>query len=144
LQGAGGTRVRIDLNDVLWMRDLPGAVINKAELVVPFDADTKFAQLDSVNVVYEKSEGLYSLTGDFVRNPGGNFRKAPGYYRFNVTNHVQSILAGEISNTELLMVASPRVSGLYNTLGTRRTLLHGTEFSDDQKLNTRLIITYSY
>ena len=144
LQGAGGTRVRIDLNDVLWMRDLPGAVINKAELVVPFDTDTKFAQLDSVNVVYEKSEGLYSLTADFVRNPGGNFRKAPGYYRFNVTNHVQSILAGEISNTELLMVASPRVSGLYNTLGTRRTLLHGTEFSDDQKLNTRLIITYSY
>jgi hypothetical protein len=144
LQGAGGTRVRIDLNDVLWMRELPGAVINKAELVVPFDAETKFLPLDSVNVVYEKSEGIYALTADFARNPGGNFRKAPGYYRFNVTTHVQSILAGEISNTELLMVASPRVAGLYNSLGTRRTLLHGTEFSDDQTLNTRLVITYSY
>jgi hypothetical protein len=144
LQGAGGTRVRLDLNDVLWMRELPGAVINKAELVVPFDSETKFAPLDSVNVVYEKSEGIYALTADFARNPGGNFRKAPGYYRFNVTTHVQSILAGEISNTELLMVASPRVAGLYNSLGTRRTLLHGTDFSDDQSLNTRLVITYSY
>jgi hypothetical protein len=144
LQGAGGTRVRIDLNDVLWMRELPGAVINKAELVVPFDSETKFLPLDSVNVVYEKSEGIYALTADFARNPGGNFRNAPGYYRFNVTTHVQSILAGEISNTELLMVASPRVAGLYNSLGTRRTLLHGTEFSDDQTLNTRLVITYSY
>ncbi|MFM7234009.1 MAG: DUF4270 family protein [Flavobacteriales bacterium] len=144
LQGAGGTRVRIDLNDVLWMRELEHPIINKAELVVPFDADTKFAQLDSVNVVYEKSEGAFALTADYGRNAGGNFRKSPGYYRFNVTNHIQSILAGEIETTELLMVAGPRVAGLYNSLGIRRTLIHGPSFSDDHTLNTRLVITYSY
>jgi hypothetical protein len=144
LQGGGGTRVRIDLQDVLWMRELAHPIINKAELVVPFDADTKFDQLDSVNVVYEKSEGAFALTADYGRNAGGNFRKSPGYYRFNVTNHIQSILAGEIENTELLMVAGPRVAGLYNTLGIRRTLIHGPAFSDDHTLNTRLVITYSY
>ncbi len=144
LQGGGGTRVRVDLQDVLWMRNLPNVVINKAELVVPFDANTKFARLDSVNVVYEKSAGLYSLTADFGRNAGGNFRQAPGYYRFNITNHVQSLLVGEIENTELLMVASPRVAGLYNSIGVRRSLLRGVSFSDDRQLNTRLVITYSY
>jgi len=144
LQGGGGTRVRIDLNDVLWMRNLPNVIINKAELVVPFDADTKFDRLDSANVVFEKSAGIYALTSDYGSNAGGNFRQAPGYYRFNITNHVQSLLVGEIENTELLMVASPRVAGLYNSLGVRRSLLRGASYSDDQSLNTRLVITYSY
>jgi hypothetical protein len=144
LQGGGGTRVRVNLNDVLWMRNLPNVLINKAELVVPFDADTKFDRLDSVNVVFEKSPGQFALTADFGRNAGGNFRQAPGYYRFNITNHVQSLLVGEIENTELLMVASPRVAGLYNSIGVRRSLLRGTSFSEDQTRNTRLVITYSY
>jgi hypothetical protein len=144
LQGGGGTRVRVDLSDVLWMRELPSTIINKAELVVPFDTDTKFEQLDSVNVVYEKSDGIYSLTTDFVRNAGGNFRRSPGYYRFNITNHVQSLLSGEIENAEMLMVASPRVAGAYNSLGVRRSVLRGPSYSDDDTRNTRLVITYSY
>jgi hypothetical protein len=126
------------------MRSLPNVVINKAELVVPFDADTKFDRLDSANVVFEKSAGIYALTSDYGSNAGGNFRQAPGYYRFNITNHVQSLLVGEIENTELLMVASPRVAGLYNSLGVRRSLLRGASYSDDHTLNTRLVITYSY
>jgi hypothetical protein len=144
LQGGGGTRVRVDLSDVMWMRELPNAVINKAELVVPFDTDTKFAQLDSVNVVYEKSDGVYALTTDFVRNAGGNFRRSPGNYRFNITTHVQSLLSGEIENTEMLMVASPRIAGAYNSLGVRRSVLRGPAYSDENTRNTRLVITYSY
>ena len=144
LQGGGGTRVRVNLHDVDWMREIPNAIINKAELVVPFDADTKFDALDSVNVVYEKSDGLFALTADYGRNSGGNFRKSPGYYRFNITKHVQSLLAGEITTTDLLMVANPRVAGLYNTLGIRRSLLRGTAYDADKTRNTRLVITYSY
>jgi hypothetical protein len=144
LQGGGGTRVRVNLEDALWMRELPDVIINKAELVVPFDAETKFAALDSVNVVYEKTDGQFALTADYGRNAGGNFRKAEGYYRFNITTHIQSLLAGEVTATDLLMVATPRVAGLYNTLGTRRTLLRGPAFNNDRTLNTRLVVTYSY
>jgi len=144
LQGGGGTRVRVNLSDVQWMRELPNVIINKAELVVPYDAETKFSSIDSVNVVYEKLEGIFALTADYGRNSGGNFRRSPGHYRFNITSHVQSILSGEIETTELLMVASPRVAGIYNSLGTRRTVLRGPSFNNDDALNTRLVITYSY
>jgi hypothetical protein len=144
LQGGGGTRVRVDLNDVLWLRQNPDVVINNAELVVPYDAYSKYALLDSVNVVYEKSDGLFSLTADVFRYPGGNFDKRTGYYRFNITSHVQSILLGEIDETELIMVAGPRVSGLYNSMGVRRATLRGPEHSVDPSMNTRLVITYSY
>lgn len=144
LQGGGGTRVRVKLSDVQWMRELPNVIINKAELVVPYDAETKFSSIDSVNVVYEKLDGVFALTADYGRNAGGNFRRSPGHYRFNITSHVQSILSGEIETTELLMVASPRVAGIYNSLGTRRTVLRGPSFNNDDALNTRLVITYSY
>jgi hypothetical protein len=144
LQGGGGTRVRLDLNDVLWLRQNPDVVINNAELVVPYDAYSKYALLDSVNVVYEKSDGLFSLTADVFRYPGGNFSRRPGYYRFNITSHVQSIMLGEIDETELIMVAGPRVSGLYNSLGVRRASLMGPAHGVDPTMNTRLVVTYSY
>jgi len=144
LQGGGGTRVRLDLRDVLWLREKPDAIINSAELIVPFDTDTKYALLDSVNLVYQKSEGLFSLTADVFRNPGGNFDKRSGYYRFNITSHVQSLLLGEIEETELVMVAGPRVRGLYNSMGVRRASLMGPEYGSDPTMNTRLVITYSY
>lgn len=144
LQGGGGTRVDVDLSDVLWLREVPNVTINKAELVVPYDGDTKFKPLDSLTLVYEKEPDVYTLTADHARNSGGNFRKAEGYYRFNVTNHVQSLLVGELTNTRVKLVANPRVGGLYNTLGTRRSVLRGPQWSDDQTRNMRLVITYSY
>jgi len=144
LQGGGGTRVNVDISDVLWMREIPNVTINKAELVVPFDAQTKFSVVDSLTMVFEKQEGIFSLIADYVRNPGGNFVKSEGYYRFNMTHHVQDLLSGEIENAELKLVAKPRVGGLYNTLGTRRSVLQGPAFGSDNTQNMRLVITYSY
>jgi hypothetical protein len=144
LQGGGGTRIDVELADVLWLREVPNVTINKAELVVPYDAQTKFKPLDSLTMVYEKEPDVFTLTADYARNQGGNFRKAPGYYRFNMTNHIQSLLVGELTNTRVKLVANPRVGGLYNTLGTRRSVLRGPQWSDDQTLNMRLVITYSY
>jgi hypothetical protein len=144
LQGGGGTRVDVDLADVMWLREVPNVTINLAELVVPYDADTKFKPLDSLTLVYEKEPDVFVLTADYARNSGGNYRKAPGYYRFNITNHVQSLLVGELTNTRVKLVANPRVGGLYNTLGTRRSILRGPLWSDDRSRNMRLVITYSY
>jgi hypothetical protein len=144
IQGGGGTRVSIDFSDVLWMRQIPNVTINKAELVVPFDAQTKYNVVDSLTMVYEKTDGFFSLISDYGRNPGGTFRKAEGYYRFNMTHHLQSLLVGEIDDTALKLVANPRVGGLYNTLGTRRSILRGPAFSGDNTQNMRLVITYSY
>jgi hypothetical protein len=144
IQGGGGTRVNVDFADVMWMRDIPNVTINKAELVVPFDAQSKYRVVDSLTMVYEKLDGVFALIADYARNPGGNFRKAEGYYRFNMTHHLQSLLVGEIENTALKLVANPRVGGLYNTLGTRRSLLRGPAFSGDNTQNMRLVITYSY
>jgi len=49
-----------------------------------------------------------------------------------------------LTNTRVKLVANPRVGGLYNTLGTRRSILRGPLWSDDQSRNMRLVITYRY
>ena len=143
LQAGGGTRVRVNIGDVRWLQR-PGVVINKAELVLPYQSDWKLAPVDSVNVIYEKTPGNFSLTNDSYLNPGGNFRKSATYYRFNITNHVQSMISGELEQNELLLVASPRVSGYYNSMGVRRSVLNGPQFQpEDNTQNMRLVVTYS-
>jgi len=143
LQSGGGTRVRINIGDVRWLQR-PGVIINKAELVLPYQSDWKLATVDSLNVIYEKTAGSYALTNDSYLNAGGNFRKLSDYYRFNITNHVQSMINGDIAQDELLVVATPRIAGYYNSMGVRRSVLKGPNFMpEDHTQNMRLVVTYS-
>lgn len=145
LQCAGGTRLRLNIGDVRWLNMYDGVTINKAELIVPFFSDSKLAEIDTLTMVYETDPDEFSLTGDYARNSGGNFRKASGYYRFNITNHVQQMLLNEIETDELIIAANPRIPNYYNSIGTRRSLIHGPEYSaDDPSQNMRLVITYSH
>jgi len=145
LQATGGTRMRINIGDVRRLAEIPGLTINKAELMLPFDDDQKLPAIDTLNVVYETEPEAFSFTRDFARNPGGNFRKEIGYYRFNLTSHIQHMLLNNIDADEVLVVVSPRVRGIFNSCGVRRSILHGTAFDPSNKTqNLRLVITYTY
>lgn len=145
LQATGGTRMRIDLGDVHRLAQIPGIAINKAELVMPYDDDTKFPGIDTLTVVYETEPGVYAATRDYSRNSGGNFRNEGGYFRFNLTSHIQHMLLNDIPTDEVLVVVNPRVRGLYNSCGVRRSVVHGTQFDPtDNTQNLRLVITYTY
>ncbi len=145
LQSTGGTRMRVDIGDVRRLAEIPGITINKAELVMPYVDDDKFNLIDTLNVVYETEPDVFTVTSDFKRNVGGNFRKEIGYYRFNITSHIQQMLMNEIDTDQLLVVVNPRVRGTYNSSGVRRSIVHGPDFDPaDRTRNMRLVITYTY
>jgi hypothetical protein len=145
LQASGGTRLRINIGDVRRLAEIPGITINKAELVMPYYSDQKLTEIDTLTVVYETEPGIFAATRDASRNIGGNFRKEAGYYRFNLTSHIQHMLLNNISADEVLVAVNPRIRGIYNSCGVRRTIVHGTDFNDaDHTQNLRLVITYTY
>jgi hypothetical protein len=145
LQASGGTRLRINIGDVRRLAQIPGITINKAELVMPYYSDEKLTEIDTLTVVYETEPGVFSATRDASRNIGGNFRKEAGYYRFNLTSHIQHMLLNNINSDEVLIAVNPRIRGIYNSCGVRRTIVHGTDFNDaDNTQNLRLVITYTY
>jgi hypothetical protein len=145
LQATGGTRMRINIGDVRRLGEIPGITINKAELILPYDDDSKFAGIDTLTIVYEREPDVFSATRDFSRNSGGNFRNDDGYFRFNLTSHIQHMLLNNIANDEVLVVVNPRVRGLFNSSGVRRSIVHGTHFdAEDNTQNLRLVVTYTY
>ena len=143
LQGGGGTRVQIDIGDALRLKDLGPITINKAELVVPFSSSEKLEELDSVGISYRTLDGGYSLLPDAFSTPGGQFRRTTHYYRFAITSFLQALVNGEHNQTELVLSASGRLPGLYNSLGIKRSILAGPGFSADTTQNLRLLVTYS-
>jgi len=143
IQGGGGTRVQIDIADVLKLRQLAPMTINKAEIVVPFNSYEKLEELDSIGISYRTLEGGYALLPDALSTPGGQFRKTSHYYRFAITSFLQELVNGEHNQTELVLSASGRLAGLYNSLGINRSVLSGPGFSADTTQNMRLLVTYT-
>jgi hypothetical protein len=143
LQGGGGTRVNIDINDALRLRDLAPLTINKAEIIVPFNAAEKLEELDSIGISYRTTDGGYSLLPDALITPGGQFRKTDHYYRFAITSFLQGLINGDHNHTALVLSASGRIANLYNSLGIKRSVLHGPAFSADTTQNMRLVVTYT-
>ena len=143
LQGGGGTRVTIDIKDAMRLRNMAPITINKAEIIVPFSTSEKLAELDSIGISYKTQSGGFSLLPDALTTPGGQFRRTDHYYRFAITTFLQGLINGEHDQTELVLSASGRLAGLYNSLGIKRSVLHGPGFSADTTQNMRLVVTYT-
>ncbi|MBX7051070.1 MAG: DUF4270 domain-containing protein [Flavobacteriales bacterium] len=142
-QHAASTRIKVDISDVLRLQNDPMITINKAELVVPYDYTSKYSPIDVLTLSYSNDGTNYLKTADSLYI-GGAVNKTYGWYRFNITRHVQRILDGDITTTDLYLTDNP-LTTIYNSTGVRRSLLHGPHFSStDSHKNLRLLITYSY
>ncbi len=138
LQAGAGTKVKLELPHLLDLQMSEGRIINKAELVVPYEPDPKYAPTSQIFVFYQNSEGtLVALPDQFSGNIGGGVEEANKRYRLNITQYVQKVISGELENAPLFIVSG--AAGV----SVNRTVLHGPDYSNVASENTRLIITYS-
>jgi hypothetical protein len=138
LQAGAGTKVKLELPNLLDLQMSEGRIINKAELVVPYEPDPKYAPASQIFVFYQNSEGtLVALPDQFSGNIGGGVEEANKRYRLNITQYVQKVVSGELENAPLFIVSG--AAGV----SVNRTVLHGPDYSSVASENTRLIITYS-
>lgn len=138
LQAGAGTKVKLALPNLLDLQLNEGRIVNKAELIVPFEPDSKYAPASQIFVFYQNSEGtLIALPDQFSGNIGGGVEIANKRYRLNITQYVQKVIAGDLENAPLYIVSG--AAGV----SVNRTILHGPEHSDVPSENLRLIITYS-
>ncbi len=143
VQSVNGTRIRVDLSGALWLQQIPNVVINKAELVVPYEKDDHFAPIDGISITYQKDSEGYDRIRDSLY-AGGGVNKTKGAYSYNISQHLQAIVSGEVMSTDIFLTDNPLIANLYNSNGIRRSVLRGPAFSaTDRTRNMRLIITYS-
>ena len=138
LQAGAGTKTKLVLPNLLDLQMSEGRIINKAELIVPYEPDSRYAPTSQIFIFYQNSEGtLVALPDQFSGTVGGGVEEGNKRYRLNITQYVQKVISGELENAPLFVVSG--AAGV----SVNRTIIHGPEFSENNFENLRLIITYS-
>lgn len=138
LQAGAGIKTKLVFPHLLDLQINEGRIVNKAELILPYDPDSRLGPASQIFIFYENNEGtLVALPDQFTGNIGGGVEVSNQRYRLNITQYIQKVLSGELENAPLYVVSG--AAGV----SVNRTVLHGPEYSDIASENTRLIITYS-
>ena len=138
LQAGAGTKTKLILPNLLDLQMSEGRIINKAELIVPYEPDSRYAPTSQIFIFYQNSEGtLVALPDQFSGTVGGGVEEGNKRYRLNITQYVQKVISGELENAPLFVVSG--AAGV----SVNRTILHGPEFSENNFENLRFVITYS-
>ena len=138
LQAGSGIKTKLVLPHLLNLQLNEGRIVNKAELIVPYEPDTRYSPASQIFIFYQNSEGtLVALPDQFIGNIGGGVEESNHRYRLNITQYVQKVISGELENKPLYIVTG--AAGVT----VNRTILHGPNYSAVASENTRLIITYS-
>ncbi len=137
-QAGGSTAMKVNMDDVSWVRDDATTTINQAWLVMPYDTSGTLAPIEAFSAHYYDENGdlqVYTENGAAVFT---QLREDAGYYYIDLTNFIQDYANGNHDITELLLL--PQVV----TLNTQRVIIHGSGYNaGDKTQNTRLLITYT-
>jgi Domain of unknown function (DUF4270) len=138
IQAAAGVKTRIDIPNLNALENTPGLLINKAELVIPFDLNTRLLPPSQVFLFYKDDQGvLQALPDQFTGNIGGNVDLINSRYRLNISQYIQQVLMGNITNGPLYLVSGNA------GVSVNAVQLHGPNHSANSNENMRLILTYS-
>ncbi|MEN8115765.1 MAG: DUF4270 domain-containing protein [Bacteroidota bacterium] len=139
IQPTGGLKSLIQIDGLTSWNDSVNTAINRAELVFRVDSIAsgldKFAPPSQLLFTFIDDDGKERLPIDYYFNPGfyGGQLYQDKTYRFNITQHLQQIIEGNVAN-----------NGFYLTTGQRsdmanRVVLKGATSNS----GIELIITYS-
>ncbi len=139
VQSTGGLKSKVYLPGIENWRDSINIAINKAELV--FQVDTtlsdykKYPLPDQLFLTFIDDNGQERLPSDYSFYPiyYGGFLLSDFTYRFNITQHMQSIIKNQTNNNGFFLTT------VYKNNQMRRAVLKGAN-SDH---GIRFVVTYS-
>ncbi|MFA9219704.1 MAG: DUF4270 family protein [Sediminibacterium sp.] len=138
LQAGAGTKIKLELPHLLDFQTSAGRIVNRAELILPFELDSRYAPSSQIFIFYQNNEGnLVALPDQFSGTIGGGLELTNKRYKLNITQYIQKVISGDLENSPLFIVSG--AAGV----SVNRTIIHGPEFSENNVENSRLVITYS-
>jgi hypothetical protein len=139
IQPTGGLRSKIFIDGLTSWRDSANTAINRAELVFQIDTIAsdvkKFPPPSQLLFVYINEDGKEILPADYFFSTayyGGRLR-SDYTYRFNITQHMQKIINGEIQNRGFFLTTGEKNDE------AKRVIIKGS----NSQTGINLIVTYS-
>lgn len=139
IQSTGGLKSKLYIPGLENWKDSANIAINKAELIFPVDTTLseyrKYPLPNQLFLTYINENGRERLPRDhsFYSRYYGGFLQTDLSYRFNITQHMQAIIDGEVENNGFYLTP------VYKNNEMRRAVLKGSS----SKHGIRLIVTYS-
>ena len=122
LQGMGGVFGVLKLDDIQdWIDEMP-IVINRAELIIERENSPLLPQdslLSSISIFYPIEGGYETIvdgTSPYSANFGGKYNKVQNHFSFNITLHLQRILTGDVTSSELILTTQYRSTDVGNVV----------------------------
>lgn len=140
IQATGGLESKIDIDNLTQWKDSSNTAINKAELI--FQIDTAASDLENYPApsqllfTFIDDDGKEYLPKDYSFSPafyGGALNDEDYTYRFNITQHLQQIIDGELENNGFKLTTANKNNE------ANRVIIKGSTSGTGIKL----IITYS-
>lgn len=127
VQGLAGARTEIQIPHLLKAFPVEkDFIINQAELILPVSQSTNdpFPAIPQFNIAALTENGRLTIVSDIVEGFGhldGNLDQLEGYYRFNVTRHVQRLLEQDRKGIDenygfIIVAASEQLNAARTTL----------------------------
>jgi hypothetical protein len=136
VQGLGGVRGMIRLNDLKSWADSMPIAINRAQLIIERESHDAMPpdSLISTLTIYHKNDNKISLIDDYNLGSGvgGKYVRSKQHYSFNITLHLQKLINGDVEGDVLYLEPE-------SYLKPNTTVLRSGNHSGKMKL----IITYT-
>ncbi len=138
VQGMGGLKAKVILEDLVSWRDSVPVAINSARLTVKAenldDSAADYPIPERLNLYYFTEEGDFVPVVDFFMGSsyfGGRYDEESNSYIFNISSFVQYYISEEIKSNELYIVVQE------NAINPHRVVLKGSDNSDPVKLEIK-------
>jgi len=139
----GGSKIELDIPNLLQLNNYPERTINKAQIILPL-SDLNIPRSlspERLFVLRKATDGSFVGIADQalgLDHVDGTYYSASNDYRMNISRHVQQVLNGAIENTPLYIVSGNAA------VTARATAVNGPAAdSEDNTRNARLVITFS-
>jgi hypothetical protein len=148
-QGGANVAARVEFPFIKKLLEIPGMVINKAELIIPVKEGAERNDLPSQIYLRRPIDDATALLPEELIpnfNAGGTYDAVNKEYRVHVGRFLEHVLIGDIEKPELWIMIEDRYA-LANTFvdpSLNRLVLHGPSVDpNESSSNMRLILTHT-
>ena len=140
VQTGAGLKTQLIFPSLLDLNQYRDQVINRAELIIPIEANSTYSEYDQLYLRYLGDDGKWkALPDENVQVIGGNYNSTLQQYSFNISRYIQSVLTGELQNKPLYVLGG--TSGV----SVKGIKAHGPQYNLSQpSQNTRLVVTFAH
>jgi hypothetical protein len=112
LKALGGLRGRVHFPHIEKLAELSRITINQAKLIIPVDEEFSDEEFYSARRLFllqiSENDELVALRDYQIGQAyfGGVYDETLKQYEFNITQHLQEVLSGQLENSELVLIVS--------------------------------------